>query len=350
MSRTVKHFSLHRLEGLYPPGGTELRVVSDLEAEVSPVIAVEEGVLRGYMARAPWPHRSVTLFLLQDLAPLVGQVDTRAGLPPGGAAGLDQRPVVNAYDLADLSSCHVFVNWRVMRAEGYTEDPLLLEGLLAHEHAHPLAEYPTAAASRRLRTELSVRDWPALPAEAGDQQARLQGLLSVLADTLCLAAPREVFASELAIRRGFGAALFHLDRRNLANAQEGLEGRAQLRAQLWHAVAQGRLSAEGAEILLLIGDLQGYLDLSLEIAAFYRAECVEEAQDLERVLETKIFPRLQPGVPEVYTALRAHYVALEPGLAPAELLGWSQEVLATLAASLAPSGLTVNYALHLNDT
>ncbi len=75
--RTVKHFSLHRI------AQTELRVVSDVEAGVIPLIRVEEQVLTRYVANPQWQHKVVTLFVLRDLEPLISQLDQKAALPPG---------------------------------------------------------------------------------------------------------------------------------------------------------------------------------------------------------------------------------------------------------------------------
>ena len=156
--RTVKHFSLHRIVE------TELRVVSDVEAGVLPVIQVEEAVIRDYARREVWPHRWVTLFVLQDLQPLVRQLTPSPALPlpgggnslpPGGAAALEHRPVVNVYDLADPAGCYIFVNRKAMMKEGYWDDALAIQGLLAHEHAHPLAENEATRSSRCLHMELS---------------------------------------------------------------------------------------------------------------------------------------------------------------------------------------------------
>ncbi|MDO9065990.1 MAG: hypothetical protein Q7U96_02780, partial [Chloroflexota bacterium] len=78
MARTIKHFSLHRI------AGTELRVVADVEEGTLPVVQAEETVLRRYVQREAWPHRWVTLFILQDLQPLVRQLThtPTSTLPP----------------------------------------------------------------------------------------------------------------------------------------------------------------------------------------------------------------------------------------------------------------------------
>jgi len=150
MARTVRHFGLHRI------ASTELRVVSDVEDGVLPVVQQEEEIIRGYARYPSWPHRWVTLFVLQDLAPLARQLEGIGGLPgpgllPGGTAFLEQRPVVNIYDLADLDNCHVFVNQQRMERETYWRDSLAMRGLLAHEHAHPLAEPKTVPRGRHAR-------------------------------------------------------------------------------------------------------------------------------------------------------------------------------------------------------
>jgi hypothetical protein len=375
MARTVKHFSLHRI------AGTELRVVADVEAGVLPVIQAEEAVIRGYAQQGLWPHRWVTLFVLQDLQPLVRQLpptpslplvgggskDGRADLPPGGAAALDHRPGVNVYDLADPAGCHVFVNRQAVAKEGYWDDPLVIQGLLAHEHAHPLAENETTWASRQLQVELSLADSSGpfnscvrcngsqRPSASGLQpsainyQPRVHRLLTLLADKLCLYAPREVFANEMTIRSGFGEALLHLDRRNVDNASRSVAGREELCRWLQQEVTQGNLTPSAADVLLLIGDLNGYLDLALEIAPFYRTGRDAEAQGLEAVLEAEVFPHLEPEVPRAYTALREQYIALRADLTPSELMAWGEGVLDILAEVLAEKGLMLQYSLRVAE-
>ncbi len=73
--RTIKHFSLHRIED------TELRVVSDVENGVLPVVQVEERVIQGYIQGKAWPHREVTLLILQDMQPLVHQLGLIVATP-----------------------------------------------------------------------------------------------------------------------------------------------------------------------------------------------------------------------------------------------------------------------------
>jgi hypothetical protein len=261
---------------------------------------------------------------------------------------LDHRPVVNVYDLADLSGCHVFVNRQAMVKEGYWEDPLAIQGLLAHEHAHPLAENETARASRRLQVELSL-EGPPSTFEIRNSKFEIRTLLTLLADKLCLYAPREIFANELAIRSGFGSALLHLDRRTVTNAGRSVAGRKDLRQQLQQEVSRGNLTPSAADLLLLIGDLKGYLDLALEVAPFYRTGREADARKLEMVLEAEVLPHLEPEVTQAYTALRDQYRALRADLTSAELLAWGEGVLNILAETLAQKGLNLQYRLRMAD-
>lgn len=386
MTRTVKHFSLHRI------AGTELRVVADVESGVLPVIQAEEAVIRGYARQKVWPHRWVTLFVLQDLQPLTRQLRSGAdpsglraealkagglsgstelteaasgrSLPPGGAAALDHRPVVNVYDLADSAGCHIFVNRQAMAKEGYWDDPLAIRGLLAHEHAHPLADNETTRASRQLQVELSLEPSPSAayrPPGTGTEQAvddwwwtadrqdKVHRLLTLLVDKLCVYAPRELFANEVTIQSGFGEALLHLDQRNVDNASHSVAGREDLRRQLQQEVTRGNLTPPAAELLLLIGDLKGYLDLALEVAPFCRTGRDAEAQGLETVLEAEVFPHIDPGVPQTYNALRDQYITLRADLTPAELMAWGEGVLSILAKVLVVKGLALQYRLRTGD-
>ena len=342
MARTVKHFSLHRI------AGTELRVVSDVESGVIPFIQIEEEVIGRYAESSRWRQEVITLFILRDLEPLTRQLSQAAGLPPGGLDGLPHRPIVNLYDLKNPVSCHVFINQGAMEKEGYWNDQDAIMALLAHEHAHPLAENETTQTSRRLDVVLSPQS-QVLSLQSSDLGLRTKNLLTLLADKLCLYAPRELFANEMTIRSGFGEALLHLDRCTLANASRGVAGREELRQQLQQEVASGNLTPQGSDLLLLIGDLKGYLDLALEIAPFYRTGREGNAQELEATLEAEVFPHLEPEVGRAYSALREQYIALRADLTQPELMAWGEEVLNILAEALAEKGLILRYRLQINE-
>jgi hypothetical protein len=326
MGRGVKHVELHRI------GTTELRVVSDVDTGAIAIVQEEETVIREYMRRGGWPHRQVSLFILNDLQPLARQV-ARGALPPGGAAALDTRTVINLYDLANPRACNVFVNQQMMRKEGYWDDMLAVRGLLAHEHAHPLAENASTRSSRSLSVDLALDGQPAA------QGARIEGLLARLLDELCLTSPREVFTNLLAITSGFDQAMLHLNQRNVANACQSLAGRAKLRELLLQEVAQGTRSAGDVGQLLLIGDMESYCSLAMEIAPFDRARQAGAAAALADVLEQEVFPQLEPQFAPTFTAIRRLYAELPADLAPAELRGWSQQVADLIVGAAREQGL-----------
>jgi hypothetical protein len=344
MTRMAKHLSLHRIDG------TELRVVSDVAMGILSVIQAEEDVIRQYQAVAPWPHHWVTLFILQDMQPLTRQLRSRDGatpalssLPPGGAEALEARPVVNAYDLAAPSNCHVFVNQRAMQLAGYWEDALAVRALLAHEHAHPMAENDTVRASRQFRLETSTPT--AMEGELTGPTAQIARQATLLAEELLLYGPREVAANELALRCGFAGALFHLDRCGVAAARQALAGREELKRRLQHEQHSGRLTASEAGALLLLADLQSYAHWTFEVAAFDRANEDRFARELETVLWLDVFPQLAPEVSPLYMALAAQYRDLRPDYTGDEYSTWGQNLLQMLSQAIAAHGIDLHLSL-----
>lgn len=365
MERPLRHFSLHRV------GETELRVVSYVDEGALRVVQVEEEVIRAYAAGTQEPPRCVSLFILHDLQPLIRSVPSGARSLSGDPATLTDRPVINVYDPTDPATCHVFVNREAMQRAGYWDDPLAIRGLLAHEHAHPMAESSAVRASRHVRVELSwetreplTRAGPSaggrsrtaagepttshadrgteFAAACGPWRERIDRLLAQLVDKLCVCAPREIFANEIAIRGGFDAALLHLNERNAANAIRGVEGRQTWLARLEKAERSGELSGSGADLLVLIGDMSGHLDMALEIAAFLRAGRKTAARELEGGLRARVFPALEPETLTAYEALRDRYVALSPDASADELVEWSVGLVGILATALGRKGLELN--------
>ena len=343
MPRAIKHFDLHQVEG------TDLRVVSDVESGVLAVIEAEDEVVRRYAARGFWRHDWVDLFILQDLQVLAEQLaGAGGGLPPGGTQALDRRPVVNAFDLRDLSGCHVFVNHKVMVEEGYWGDPAAVRALLAHEHAHPLSENPTVAASRALRLRS-----PHAPAAEGQPSLNgrpsLEKLAAALAEKLCCYGPREVFANDLTVAAGCGDDLFHLDELVVAAAARDVVGRSALVDLLEADVAQGKLPRRNAGQALLLGDLRSCLDLAMEIAPFYRAGRPDQAAALEAILFEQVFPRLESPVEGTYRTVRDLYVELGADLTGAALVAWAGRVLDPLLGVLRERGLELDLSLNLSE-
>jgi hypothetical protein len=337
VTQAVKHFSLHRIDG------TELQVIADVESGVLSVINVEEEVIRGYIREGIWPHERVMLFILQDLSPLVRQLQSIAELPSGGEQVFQQRPIVNLYDLADRAGCQVFVNCEAMAREGYWQDAAMTRALLAHEHAHPLAECDTTAASRGLRLEIVSAEGLRDVLGAESRYVEVCRVLSSLARKLCLDAPREVLTNDLTIRSGFADSLLSLDRRNVDNTKSSLVGREQVNDDIRRAIGAGELTREAADVLLVVGDMQGYLDMAIETAPFYRAGRQSQAQELEKTLEDDVFPRLHPSAGTAYFALRDRYIALRTDMSPSALTRWCEDVVGVLTGAFADAGVDVEY-------
>jgi hypothetical protein len=343
----IRHFALHRI------GPVELRVISDIEDGVIGITEVEEAVLRRYAMQPGWPHRVVSLFVLSDLSPLQRQLVATAKLPPGGLEGLGLRPVVNLYDLADLGACHVFVNQTAMAKESYWGDRLAETALLAHEHGHPLAENVTTRASRRLsvalelicreplRNQVSRRN---LVSGENEWEAKLLRLLQLLADKLCVYAPREVFTNDVVLRSGFTDALYHLDMLNVRHAAAGVQARPALVASL---AAEPALTETGRAVFLAVADLKAHLDLALEIASFRRLGRSDLALALEQVLEREVFPHLVPETAAAYRMLNDLYRALPAETTPVELTAFAEQVAAALAYAVAGYGVLLDAKIEV---
>jgi len=335
----IRHFALHRI------GNVELRVISDIETGVIGISQVEEAVLRRYVAVTGWPHRVVSLFVLSDLSPLQRQLVATAKLPPGGVEGLGLRPVVNLYDLADLSACHVFINQTAMVKESYWGDRLAETALLTHEHAHPLAENGTTRASRQ--TIVTVQPVSRQPLDSSDEaawQEKLRRLLQLQVDKFCLYAPREIFTNDIVLREGFGDALYHLDLQNVNNAAQGVQARPALVASL---AAEAALTDAGRAVFLAVADLKAHLDLALEIASFYRLDRGAQARSLEQVLAGAVFPALVPETAPAYRALVEVYRSLTPDMTPEEMAGFASRVTTILAEALTPYGLDLGARIQV---
>jgi hypothetical protein len=324
--RTVKHLSLDRI------GGTELRVVSDIEHGVFPILSAEQTVVERYTATGRWPHRRVTFYILQDLQPLISQ------LKLAGGVALASRPAACIYDLARLDDCFVFVNEQVMRRDGTWDDLLAAQGLLAHEHAHPIAENAAIRASRRLRADLAITG-----------PARARAVLAPLIETITWGAPRELFTNQTAIEAGFGEALFHLDAAVMADAAKSVFNRAEMTGALENEVRAGAISPREAEAVALIGDFQAHLPLALETAPFRRAERDDDAARLEQILEQMVFPRVDRRVRPAYAALRDHYLTARPEMGAGDLIKWSSDGLKLLSAPLHETGVSVTFQFRVGE-
>ena len=339
---TIRHFALHRI------GDVELRVISDIESGVIGISEVAEDVLRRYVAVAGWPHRVVSLFVLSDLSPLQRQLVATAKLPPGGVEGLGLRPIVNLYDLADLAACNIFINQTAMVKEGYWGDRVIETALLAHEHAHPLAENATTLATRQIAVTVQpTSDQPLDSTDEAAWQEKLRRLLQLQVDKLCLYAPREVFTNDIVLREGFGDALYHLDLQNVNNAAQGIQARPSLVAGL---AAEAALTNAGRAVFLAVADLKAHLDLALEIASFHRLGRAAQARSLEQVLDTAVFPALVPVTGLAYRALVKRYQALTPDMPPDALADFAGQIVTILADALKPYGVELGASIEITRT
>ena len=348
-SRTIKYLSVHRLEGV------ELRVMADNENGILPLVEAECQVVTRLTQEAQWPHHTVTLFILSDLMPLQRQLQALGRHPVGEQLNqmgdLLTHPVVNVYDLANPSACQVFVNRQAMVEAGYWNDTLAIQGLLAHEHAHPLAECATTNAVRQLKLTLELRlaeVWAPkakasssnpLPAWADNAQSQLNALVR----TLILLGPRELFTNEIALATGFVQPMLHLNRQNVHKLVVGLAHRPTLQNQLAEAVRAGQLTATGATALALIGDLQGHLPMAMEVAAFQRQHQQAASEELLAQLQKEIFPYLDAEVGLLFQKFCDEYVALPMTATPQTMVGIVQRQLALLAKTLKRRALHLTY-------
>jgi hypothetical protein len=331
----------------------ELRVVADDESGILRMEQAELDVVGRLSQDVRWEHTTVTMFVLSDLQPLLHQLDVLGRTPAD--ARLQQReellsrPLVNVYDLASPATCNVFVNRKAMQAAGYWEDVLSILGLLAHEHAHPLAECPHTAALRRLRLGVTLHlegSWAADAQQAQVWTERAQRQVSSLATQLFVTGPREVFTNQIAIAAGFEQALYHLNRRNIRNLLAGLAYRPALAAQLDAVVAQGKLSREGARLLQLIGDLQAFLPLTMEVAPFRREQRRAKVRELVKPLYNQVFPQVEPQVKWMFEALVAAYTRMDEQETLAAVKADMLDGLEQAREALAAYGATLNYCVE----
>ena len=347
-TRPVTHLSLHRI------AGTELRVVGDVETGVLPVIDLEETTVRRYIGLGHWPHRWVTLFILQDLAPLARQLreqnpneaELSTGGLPGGVADMSSRPVVCIYDLTDLANCQVFISQQALSRAELWGDTLAVQALLAHEHAHPLTENALTRLSRQLRAELALA--PQFEAQAFSSSPAATSLVSWLGrlvDEFVRYAPRELLANELVLRAGWTDALAHLDRRTLSLALQDLRGREQLANLLKQQVEQEGLTPTLAAAHLLSADLR-HANLALEVASFARAGQESVARQLDGDVRS-FLAQLDPQVVSFYTFLIDQYMDLEIEYGPEQLVAWGQAILQALTGAITAKGLQLASRLYL---
>lgn len=314
--------------GEFSVGTTLVRVVTDCSVDISAIVRGEERVIRGLMDKGLWRHTAVTLFVLENMTPLVSQLRQLRRVPDDATIQLPQRPMVNLYDPRHPQECFVFVNRQMMASEGYWSDALAAEGLLAHEHAHPLSEAAATAAARSLKV---VATGPASFTPLAEQ----------LADTLSRGAVTEILANEFCIANGFAEALKHVDRITLLRARDNLAQRSELRRRLAAAVVAGSLSRDDEAVLLTLADAQMGLPFALELVPFFRTSAAALGTELEGFLVHEILSRMKPAVEVLYHQLHTRYLELRSEWSADRLIPWCEDILSRIAALLAIEGTPV---------
>jgi hypothetical protein len=345
MARAVPQVLGHRSTS------TKLQVVCDSTTGLDAFVDIEKRVIAAFERRAYWPHQLVHLFVFETLQPLVEQIKQataaqRTRAKPGALAKaraeasrhieeLDRKPMVHIYNVANPAETSIFVNRRRMIALGLWDDELALEGLLAHEHAHPLAENSTTKAARGLMARVQVL---ALPEGLEPQKTQLSHSVETLVEELCLHAPHEVAANELAIRAGFGEALFYLNGLTLTGGRAGLTEHAALKVKLEAGVKAGRMSKNAMALTLVMASIEAHVRVALETAAFERAQDAARAEALDSLIEEEVFKHLEPEVGALYRIYRAQYIGLKPDLDADAVLSWMKEASALLINKLDKRG------------
>lgn len=314
-------------------GLTRVRVISDCTADINAVIEAEKRVVDHFKEYNLWQHEAVTLFILENLSPLVGQLRQLHGLDDQNALQLPLRPMVNLYDLAHPQECFVFVNKQVMVAEGYWGDTLAIEGILAHEHAHPAAECAAIEAARGLK--LAVKG-----------PASITELLTQLAETVSTGAVSELMANDLCISHGFHTALHHVDRLILKRAAGNLTQRPELVRRLSSAVTTGAMSTQDEKLLLVLADAQATLPFALELAPFFHSGYVTQGAEMEETLRSMIFPHLEPAIEAMFFALRDLFLSPAPNWDLFRLKSWCGEILTLLSRFFSQWGADISFHLQ----
>jgi hypothetical protein len=347
------------------PTGTKLQVVCDSATGLEEFASIERRVIAGFERKGGWPHKLVHLFVFETLQPLVEQIKQatsaqRNRTRPGALAKaraeasrhieeLDRKPMVHIYNLAKPDETSIFVNRRRMIALGLWDDALALEGLLAHEHAHPLAENSTTIAARGLTATVEALE---LPDGLEAQRKHLCHSVESVVEELCLHAPHEVAANELAIRAGFGEALFHLNCLSLTGDKAGLTAHAALKAKLDGEVKAGHMTKTGMALMLTMASIEAHVRVALESAAFLRACDTARAAALDSLIDEEVFKHVEPEAGDLYRRYCARYAALAPDMDADAVLAWMQESAELLTGVLRKrhASFKVDFDFHENQS
>ncbi len=330
----------------------ELIVVVDDDTGAARLVTAEQRVARVYAAHGQWPHKRVNLFIFETLQPLIDQLKRASkalgeseAIALAAAAVLESKPMVQVYNLADLSECSIFVNRAQMMRLGMWKDDAIVEALLAREHAQPLSENATTRVARALGAVIidpAAGNGAAIPSGGGPVQQALEHL----AHELCLHAPQQVFANEFAVRAGFGDALFALNRLSLTGGRAGLVTRATLKDRLDTEIAAGRQTEDGAAMLLLLASIEAHARVALETSAFARAGNLDDARALEDLLWMEALSKTESEAGTVYRQLYGSYLALRPQMNEEQMLAWATTSFAPIMIAITGYGARLTASFH----
>ena len=99
-------------------------------------------------------------------------------------------------------------------------------------------------------------------------------------------------------------------------------------------------------MLRLIGDMQAFLPLAMEIAPFKREHFVAKARELLRPLHGQLLPKLEAPVAGLFDDLVELYTRADEGATGEHVRVDVEHGLARLAQALAEAGATLAYRVE----
>ncbi len=298
-------------------------------------------VIRGFQRSGAWPHAQVNVFVFESLQPLLGQIEkafAASGKNTAFVQQLGSKPMIHIYNTANAAETDIFVSRGQMTKLGLWSDALAVQGMLAHEHAHPLAENPCTRAARETGVVIKV-DGPPQDFLPADLETIRQGLERIV-NELCLHAPHEIFTNELAARSGFAEALLHLNTLSLSEGREGLGERKILIDKLRAEGQAGRIGPAAPTVLALLASMEAHLRVVLESAGLALAGDLHRAAALDAYMEVQVLSRIEPEVGDVYRRLRGHCASLSPKFTIPEVQNWMSAGFDLLAGPMRKLGVS----------
>ncbi len=303
-------------------------------------------VIRGFQRSGGWPHAQVNVFVFESLQTLLRQIEEAFAASHKSAAFVRQlggKPMIHIYNTANAAETGIFVSRGQMIKLGLWSDRLAVEGMLAHEHAHPLSENLCTNAARETSISLEV-DGPPEDFFPADLET-IRRALERIVNELCLHAPHEIFTNELAARCGFAEALLHLNKLSLSDGREGLGERQVLVEKLRAEEQAGRIGRAAPALLVLLASMEAHLRVILESAGLARAGDLHRAGALDGDMEEQVFRHIEPELGIIYRRLREHSATLSPTFTIPEVQKWMSAAFDLLAGP--PRKLGISCTMHL---